>query len=156
MQVFDELYQVYKRDVYSLLLRLTGDPHQAEELTQEVFIRVFKYMAGFRGDSTVKTWLIRITYNVYNTWRKNHQHTLPLNSDVLGNDVIGSASRRIILDDILTQLTESEKLLITLRDINDLPYQDIAEILNINIGQVRVGLHRARKKFRKLYEEGSK
>lgn len=157
MHLFDEIYHTFKADVYSLLSHLTRDVHAAEELTQETFIRVYKYLPTYRGDSALKTWLIRIAYNIYFTWRKGHHHSYPLDNAVASStDPIDAVNQRIDLRSLLDNLTDSEKTLIVLRDINDLTYQDIAAVMGINIGQVRVGLHRARKRLRDQFKGGSK
>jgi len=78
LEAFDELVRLYERRIFNFALRLSGNHHDAEDITVETFIRVFNAIANFRGDATFSTWLFRIAHNVFLDMRKKeraHPHT---------------------------------------------------------------------------------
>ncbi len=154
-EVLTELYETYKKPIYTYLYRATLNSHTAEELTQDTFLKAFKSFGSFRGDASAKTWLFKIARNTYLTFMKKNDMTLEENvEDILVGDTkdqYAEMIEKMIIKTILLWLPEKERSLIVLRDINGLTYTEIAGIMNYTEGQVKVGLHRARKKFKEQY-----
>ncbi|MDW7652095.1 MAG: RNA polymerase sigma factor [Bacillota bacterium] len=155
--IFEELYSTYKKPVFNYLYRCTLNTHTAEELTQETFIRALKYFGSFRGESSAKTWLFKIARNIYlDHCRKYNTHT---ETDIAKQpvtdpfDAFASVDEQSLINKVLAGLKEDEREMIILRDANGLSYREIAEIMSFTEGQVKIGLFRARRKFRENYQQ---
>lgn len=155
--IFEEIYHTYKKPVYNYLYRCTLNVHTAEELTQETFLRALKYFSGFRGEAGAKTWLFKIARNAYLDRQKKNpplpeaditEHPIPDN-----NDAYASSNEKDFINKILHSLKDEERTILVLRDMNDLTYKEVAHIMSYSEGQVKIGLHRARKKFREAYQK---
>jgi RNA polymerase sigma-70 factor (ECF subfamily) len=160
---FAEVYREHSRAIYYLALRFLGDPTKAEDATHDVFLRAFKKMGDFRGDSSIRTWLYRITINhcrnLQQTWNERHmisgvddaiwEHA-PAKTDspfkALDTKELGERIQKA-----LEGLTEEYRLLILLVADGDLSYEEIATLTNQSADAVRGKLHRARKMFTALF-----
>jgi RNA polymerase sigma-70 factor, ECF subfamily len=160
---FTEIVRQYQHKVFNLCYRIIGDRQEAEDVAQEVFIAIFKSIDGFRGDSSFSTWIYRVTVNrsknrlKYLGRRSHRQHQTvedtaegqmtesPLSSDVPRPDgqALGRELERIIQDG-LAQLDEDYRVVLILRDIENLSYQEIAEVVDLPEGTVKSRLFRAR------------
>lgn len=160
---FTECVLIYQHKVFNICLRVMGDRTEAEDVAQEVFVAVFKYIDSFRGDSKFSTWLYRITINraqnrlKYLARRSYQSHDAidepehaalsesPLSSDVPRPDgqAIGN-ELEIIVQEGLAQLNEDFRLILVLRDIENMSYKEISEIVELNEGTVKSRLFRAR------------
>jgi RNA polymerase sigma-70 factor (ECF subfamily) len=137
----EELYRLYREPVRRYLCQLCGADDQAEELTQETFIKAYTGLLAFRGECSVATWLFRIARNLYlNSLRRPD----PARIDAAGEqrDLIGRA---------LGQLPEQQRSVLLLRDAEGLAYIEIADVLGISLAAVKVNLFRARNAFRQAY-----
>lgn len=157
-QLLEEIYQMYKPLIYNYLYRSTLNHHTAEELTQETFLKVFRFLHQFRKEASLKTWLFTIARNTYLDYlKKTKQGTISLESKGIQlmdpYDAIAAMDEKMVIRRILLKLSEKERTLIILRDQYAFTYREIAEIMGSTEGQVKVGLHRARKKFKTLYLE---
>ncbi|HEX7724688.1 MAG TPA: RNA polymerase sigma factor [Candidatus Paceibacterota bacterium] len=163
---FTELLHHHYERVHSLVLRLLRNRQDAEEITQDAFIRVHRGLANFRGDSSFSTWLCRIALNLarnrYWYWwrRRRDQHMCidaPLTSegDLTLADIIPSESYDAgeeavfheFIDGIsgaMDRLTTKHHEILILRNVQGLSYEEIAAILNINVGTVKSRIARAR------------
>lgn len=156
---FGAIYEAHSKSIYYLALRLLGDPTQAEDATHDVFLKAYRKMNQFRGDSAVRTWLYRITINhcqnLLQTWHHRHMinnaddhiwETAGLHSDsplrVLETKELGQRIK-ITLD----ALSEEYRLLLLLVADEKLSYQEIGELTEQTADAVRGKLHRARKAF---------
>jgi len=173
-QAFNQLILKYHRQVFNIAFRIFGDYHQAEEIAQDVFVRGFKAIKQFKFNSRFFTWLYRITINLSrNKLKKNtkaNQRNLSLDQPYLNSDDV-SFSREIpdlspapdrgILDKELNELIQCAlnsleydfREVIILRDIQQLSYEQIAQVLLINLGTVKSRLHRARSLLADILEE---
>lgn len=154
----EQLYKQHKDSVYRFFFRSTMNSHKAEELTQETFLRAFKGIGKFRGESSLKTWIFKIARNIQlNDLKKksNHLEEFVDTTEVFPNQYnqYENLEKQIIIQRVLNNMKEQEQTFILLRDFQDFSYAEIAEILNENEGKVKIGIYRARKKFKKLYQE---
>jgi RNA polymerase sigma-70 factor (ECF subfamily) len=152
----EEMYQTYKKPIYNYLYYLCHDPHHAEELTHDTFIKAFKSISGFRGESTIKTWLYQIARNTYLNKAKKLSSRLE-HSGLLDEHLQGASvdlDKKLNIEQVFQRMTKTESNLILLRE-HGFSYLEIAEILGLTEGKVKVGIHRAKKKFKELYFEES-
>ena len=156
---FQELVDRYKRQMYCLGLDLTGNHHDAEDLAQEVFVRAWKGLRTFRGDSAFRTWLHRVAINVVRTsqsrtgrWRQMFTDSTDEAPDVPSRDepVDAALARRQVIELALAALPEELRVAVTLRDLQGLDYREIAELLNVPIGTVESRIFRARQRLKPL------
>jgi len=160
---FNVLVSRHQGRVYRLLLRLLGDPAEAEDVAQEVFVTVFKAIDGFRGDSQLSTWLFRITVNHGKNRLKYHARRArdaqrELTEATTGGDGLlttGSVPERPdqkaealqaerLLRVALARLDDEQRELVVLRDVENLSYEEIQQQTGLPIGTVKSRLHRAR------------
>jgi len=164
---FKELVRQHQQIVYNLAYDLTGSREDAQDLSQEVFIRVYERLDSFRGDSRFSSWLYRITMNMWinNKKRKNFQvlkMSTPLEhfTDSTGNSFQPGhpdnpeqkADMAMISDHItraMTALSAKEKSVFVLRQFHDQELDEIAHILGISLGTVKSTLFRSLKKMQK-------
>ena len=163
MQRFEEIFQLYHRRVYSLCLRMIGNPTEAEDLTQDVFVQVFRKLGSFRGESAFTTWLHRLTINqVLMHFRKKHVRKEELTEDgELPVGIMIDRNRfnrspvldRLALDEAIVQLPQGYRMVFVLHDVEGLEHNEIASLLGCSIGTSKSQLHRARMKLRFLLRQ---
>jgi RNA polymerase sigma-70 factor (ECF subfamily) len=155
---FGELVNRYQNLVYNLTLRLTGNKAEAEDLSQEVFIRLMNKIGSFRGEAKFSTWLYRLTANYCRDWlRRRRFNSLPLEEGKLpvDSDPIEQAETLDLGNHIvkaLSQLPIDYRLVVVLRDIQGLSYQEIAASLKISLGTVKSRLSRGRSLLAKMLQ----
>lgn len=159
LDAFEELVRQYEKRVYAVALRSSGSPEDAADITQEVFLRAWRSIESFRGDSGFSTWLFRITMNlcVDHARHKNAQPQIqplvvgeedaerpipdpaPTPEEHLENSELGRE-----LAAALDEVSEEHRRIVLLRDVSGLSYTEIAEVLEISEGTVKSRLSRAR------------
>ncbi|HVS62487.1 MAG TPA: sigma-70 family RNA polymerase sigma factor [Thermoanaerobaculia bacterium] len=161
-EAFDEYYQMFAGLIYNLTLRQCGDPEAASDLSQEVLIRVYRSLGRFKGHSTLKTWTYRVCINLCRSkLGRRRLVTLPLERDDgslrdVPDEGPGpearaiSRSERDLLSAALPKLDLAFREAVVLRDLEDLSYQEIAEVLGVPIGTVRSRIARGRDQLRHL------
>jgi RNA polymerase sigma-70 factor (ECF subfamily) len=159
---FSELVDRYKNLVYAVILRTIDDRSRADDLAQEVFLRVFRGLPEFRGDSTLATWLFRITRNVCVETRNRRQfeHALQsLDAEVPGRSEAGTTDRaftdlelRDRLDKALAQLPAAARFIVSAHYLGGKKYEDLAQALDLPVGTVKTHIHRAKRRLRALLE----
>jgi RNA polymerase sigma-70 factor, ECF subfamily len=162
---FECLYWSHVRRVYGLCFRMVGNQDEAEDLTQEVFLRLFRKINTFRGQSALSTWLYRVTVNVVlMRLRKKPMMEIPLeNPNGLDNEAddaareVGTSDPRLLglvdrlnLQRAVDQLAPSSKAIFILHDIEGFKHDEIAEILGCSAGNSKSQLNRARMRLRRL------
>lgn len=168
---FDRLIGERSGEVYALLYRLTEDPEEARDLTQETFLRAFQSISRFRGDADLKTWLYRIAINQarnrWRWWRRRHrdvtvsldapdgqsEHTLGARLHAVGNNPEQETllrERENSLRTALRSLSRSYRETVILRDVEGLSYEEIASALEISVGTVKSRLSRGRLELRRI------
>jgi len=160
-EAFAALFEMHKRRVYSLCLRMTGNTAEAEDLTQEAFLQLFRKISTFRGESAFSTWLHRLAVNVVlmHLRKKGLQQVSldqadssqdePLKHDYGDNDkrLMGSIDR-ISLSRAIAELPPGYRTVFVLHDIEGYEHNEIAEIMNCSVGNSKSQLHKARMKLR--------
>lgn len=159
-QLLEEIYQQYKPLIYNYLYRSTLNHHTAEELTQDTFLKVYKSIHQFRKESSLKTWLFTIARNTFldSIKMKQNQEEAFDPTEVLmidQSDAFSSLDEKLLIRKILLKLSEKERTLIILRDYYYFEYREILKIIGSTEGQVKIGLHRGRKKFKEMYQRES-
>lgn len=164
---FAELYQTHSRAVYYLALRYLGDPQKAEDVTHDVFLKVFRKLSEFRGESSWRTWLYRITINhCHNVKQSWHSRNLVTNADdaVWDNAAapVDSPLRALETKELgqriqkaLDDLSEEYRLLLLLVADEELSYAEVATLTGQSADAVRGKLHRARKAFAVLFQQSA-
>jgi len=160
MAAFEELYTRHHRRVYSVCLRMLQSPSEAEDLTQDVFIQLYRKVGSFRGDSAFTTWLHRMTVNqVLMHFRKR---TVKLEKTTEEGEtpdqvVTGTANPermrivdKIALENAIEQLPAGYKNVFVLHDVEGYEHEEVARILGCSVGTSKSQLHKARIKLQKL------
>jgi RNA polymerase sigma-70 factor (ECF subfamily) len=157
-----DLVRRYQVRVFNLARISTGNDADAEDVAQEVFVRVFRGLRGYRGDSTFRTWLYRVALNVIRSHRARpslfgrFRRVEPDAADGSGglDDLPGpgnledSVAYRNAIDHALGRLPADLRTAVTLRDLDGLDYKEIAEVLGVPIGTVMSRIARGREKLR--------
>jgi len=167
---YEILLQRYQQPVYNLVYRLMNDPSDASDIVQEVFLKVFKNIGNFRGNSSLKTWIYRIAVNeAYNhrRWFSRHQRRevalgpeegLRSYADSLADtsrtpfDQAADHETFALVEAALDKLNPKFRAVVVLRDIEDLSYEEIATVLDVSIGTVKSRILRGREGLRKILE----
>src|SRR5580704_9763148 len=150
-EAFAILIAQYHQPLYSLIARSINDPADAADLTQEVFIKVFRSIRGFHGDASLRTWLYRIALreasNQRRWWSRHKRQEVPIDSPY---DQAVQSETRERLETALRQLPQAFRTVVVLREIEGFAYEEIAEILDLNIGTLKSRLTRGRSALRDL------
>lgn len=173
---FNRLVTERTPDVYALLCRLTDDPEEARDLTQETFLQAFRSVAHFRGEADLRTWLYRIAVNqARNRWRwwrrRRRDATVSLDAPASNGDderplasrlrdarapdpeqsaLAGERARALIA--ALGKLARPYREAVVLRDVEGLSYEEVAAALGVNVGTVKSRLSRGRLELRRRLE----
>jgi len=171
---FASLIAQYHQPLYSLIARSLTDPADAADITQEVFIKVFRSIRGFHGESSLRTWLYRIAVheasNQRRWWTRHKKQELTIDSpaeSAVGDEGVplaatladrgdspfdraAQAEMRQRVEEALRQVPEAFRTVVVLREIEGFAYEEIAEILNVSIGTVKSRLMRGRSALRAL------
>lgn len=160
---FNTLVRRYQVRIFNFARTLTANDSDAEDLAQEAFIRAFKGLRRFRGDSSFKNWLYQITANAARTHFGKRTRQAPvwerrIGSDDVPQDHIASTDpdvetatiRRQALDHALSTLSRDLRLPLVLHDVEGLEYQEIATVLDVPIGTIMSRIFRARRRLRPL------
>lgn len=163
-EAFDLLVRRYQSRLFQLIRIMTRGDEESEDLVQETFVRAFRAVHRFRGESTFRTWLHRIAVNVVRTHltRRGARRGAWLvetgdEDDALAelastDDLEGDVVRRRMIDQALARLPADLRLLVTLRDVQGLEYREIAAITRLPLGTVESRIFRSRRRLRPLLE----
>ena len=161
---FELLYDLHKRRVYSLCLRMTGNTAAAEDLTQEAFLQLFRKIGTFRGESAFSTWLHRMAVNVVlMQLRKKNLPVVPIDETTEGEEEgtirkeLGAADVRLAgsidrlhLQRAVDELPPGYRTIFVLHDVEGYEHNEIAAMIGCSIGNSKSQLHKARIKLRDL------
>lgn len=160
-----DLVAAHQRMVYGLAFNLLGDRDEALDVSQEVFLRVFRTLSGFRGQSALRTWIYRIVINQVRNrqrwWRRRHRsEVISLDEhlrefgdveskrDVLPDRLLASKETAARIWEALERLPFDQRMALMLREVDGLRYEEIAFSLNVAVGTVKSRLTRARQTLR--------
>jgi len=166
---FRELVETYSGRVFNMTFRMLGNREEAEDVSQEVFITVFKSIDSFRGDAKFSTWLYRVTANhcknrIKYLARRHDRNKAEFDERLERDQAAGSTGPQTVarpdqqlsnaetghlVHRLIGELDEDHRVLIILRDIEELSYEEIGQITELNEGTVKSRLHRARLALRK-------
>ena len=152
---FEILVRRHEKAIFNLVYRMLGNYDDAVETAQEVFLSAYRAIGQFRGESNFSTWLYRIALNHATTRRKStnlrQKRLVPIDgSDMVDDTQLGPAETlekkelRERVQRALNELEPEDATVILLRDLQDIPYEDVARVLKIPVGTVKSRLHRAR------------
>jgi RNA polymerase sigma-70 factor (ECF subfamily) len=153
------LFERYHGPVFDFLSRMTGDRVAAEDLVQDVFMRILKYRGTFRDDGSFETWLFRIARNARADYFRQRPPVDALGDEALDRPEpragparrLEAARERARLRRALLQLREDKRELLVLARYRDMKYEQIADILGIEVGAVKVRVHRALRELREIF-----
>lgn len=158
---FAAAYEESRDAVYGYLVYMTKDTTLAEDLSQEVFLRMFLYLDKFRGEASVRTWALRIARNVFLSYARRKRPLLleeqewepapDVDSNVPEEEVL-KKEQVVRVRKCLMYLAEQERTVLLLRDFEELSYEEIGRIMGLTVEVVKSRIYRARQKFRKVYE----
>ncbi len=174
-EAFGILIAQYHQPLYSLIARSLNDPADAADITQEVFIKVFRSIRGFHGEASLRTWLYRIALheasNQRRWWSRHKKQEITIDSPAESDDDesaglclsatladhadspfdhASQTETRERVEAALRQLPEAFRTVVILREIEGFAYEEIAEILNVNLGTIKSRLTRGRSALRAL------
>lgn len=166
-EAYETLLSRFQQPVYNLALRLLNDPSDACDVAQEVFLKVFRNVGQFRGQSSLKTWVYRIAINEAHNQRRwffRHRHReVGLEEeqeearsmvDVLPDagpspfDFVFDQEKHVLIEEALTRINPTFREVVVLRDIMDLSYEEIADVLQLSLGTVKSRILRGREALR--------
>ena len=160
---FGKLVEQYQHKVYHLALRMCGSADEAADIAQEAFLAAWRGLPSFRGDSGFATWLYRLTSNAaidYLRRQKKERGDMSLDDEDLGLDAVDTgpgpqdAAERTEVRSVvaagLQELSEGHRQVLVLREIQGLSYEEIADVLEVDLGTVKSRISRARSALRKI------
>ena len=161
---FEQLVIRHQDLVFSLAYKLTGNREMANDVAQEAFIRAWKAIEKFRGDSTFSTWIYRITVNTAWTLRKKAKKHNTLNIDDTYEPIVIDEKKdpelvainsdlSSVLINALDKITIEQRIIVELKNIEGRSHKEIADYLDISVTAAKVRLHRAHQKLRQILEE---
>jgi RNA polymerase sigma-70 factor (ECF subfamily) len=163
---FQEIYHQYQRKVYATCRRMLSNQEEAEDVTQDVFLQVFRKLHTFRGEATLSTWLHRVTINaVLMHIRRNKKwacespsedgdmESIPTKPDNRRLETI--RLDQIALENAIAQLPPGCRTIVVLHDVEGYEHQEISQRLGISEGTSKSQLHDARMKLRRMLVEGT-
>ncbi|MEJ2325614.1 MAG: sigma-70 family RNA polymerase sigma factor [Anaerolineales bacterium] len=162
-EAFNLLVLAHQRFVYNLAVRSVSDPHEAQDISQEAFLRAWMALPSFKARSRFRTWLYRIVVNLCYTrlpGLRRELDALPV-EEVFGmmdesrlnpSKAAELSEQRDYLHTQIENLPDSYRMMIVLRYQQGFSYEEIAEILGVPMGTVKTGIHRARKQLREALQ----
>jgi len=170
-QAYETLLLRFQQPVYNLALRLLNDPSDASDVVQEVFLKVFRNVGHFRNQSSLKTWIFRIAINEAHNQRRwffRHRHRevgmederedARSRADLLADsaqspfDYVLDQEQQALIEEAVARINPTFRAAVVLRDLTDLSYEEIAEILQISLGTVKSRILRGREALRQELE----
>ena len=161
---FEQLVIRHQDLVFSLAYKLTGNREMANDVAQEAFIRAWKAIEKFRGDSTFSNWIYRITVNTAWTFRKKDNKNNTLNIDDTYEPIVIDEKKdpelvainsdlSSVLVNALDKIPIEQRIIVELKNIEGRSHKEIADYLDISVTAAKVRLHRAHQKLRQILEE---
>lgn len=168
---FGELVRRYQDRLYNTVYRLVGHMEDAQDVVQETFLNAYQSLNNFKQESQLFTWLYRIAINTAISHKRKHRAVVSIDTSRNGEAGMepfdgsetsrpGHAMERAEderqVQDALNRLSPEHRIVLILKDMDELKYEEIAEILEVPIGTVRSRLHRARQELRDVFKRSGK
>jgi RNA polymerase sigma-70 factor (ECF subfamily) len=157
LHAFERLVERHRDVVFRVTARIVGSDDEAEDVTQDTFLRAFHRLEHYRGDAPFRTWLLRIAHNTavtYLTTRRAAESVDTVSEDLTAAVARGGPAERLEraerlrrLDTKVKALSPGHRAVLVLRDIEGLSYEEIARVTDSPVGSVKARLHRAREEF---------
>ena len=160
---FEKLVTAYEKNVYNIALRMVGDPDDAADMTQETFIKAYRALSGFRGDSKFSSWLYRIASNVCLDFLRSRSRHPQVSLSTVDEDDRATFElpdmrqnpeeqlmKKLSMEAVrrgLEQLPEQQRQILVLRELGGLSYAELAQTLGLEEGTVKSRIFRARKRL---------
>ncbi len=165
-EAFAALVKAYEKPVYNLCLRMTGNAHDAQDLSQEAFLKAWRGLRFYKFESNFSTWLYRLTANVcIDFLRRQKRRTavsltadddqeleVPDKAPALEEQLLHKEAREAVAR-AMDQLEEEFRLVLTLRVLEDMTYEQIAQVMDLKVGTVKSRLARARMKLKEILQQ---
>ena len=158
-KAFERMVRENQNKIYAVCLNMMKNPHDAQDAAQETFIKAYRSLRGFKGDSKVETWLTRIAVNACLDALRARRETeniddkYDLAADETPETELEKADIRREVRGALASLPPDMRSVVVLRDVEGYSYEEVAEMLRLNIGTVRSRLARARSKLKNIFSE---
>jgi RNA polymerase sigma-70 factor (ECF subfamily) len=165
IDAFEDLIRAYEKKIYSIAYNMMNSREDAQDVTQETVLKIFRSLSMFNGKSTFSAWIYKVTTNTCLDELRKRKHTL-LSIEKMSEDGVQFRDDAYTSEELLTQkllgqrisaeidtLSPDYKLMIVLRDVQGMSYQQIAEITGISIGTVKSRINRARRQLREKLED---
>lgn len=156
---FAQIIDDHKNLVYSILLRMTDDHEEANDLAQEVFVKVYRQLKQFKGKSKLSTWIYKITYfhglshlRKQKRWVGEEYYSNAESDDNVEDDIALEEMKGHVAE-CINRLKPLERTAITLFYLDELSVKDVADIMNISESYVKVTVHRAKKNLKGLIKK---
>jgi RNA polymerase sigma-70 factor (ECF subfamily) len=167
---YDELVRTYSASIFHVAYRMLGDSAEASDIVQEIFLKVFRNIGGFKGEAALKTWIFKIAFseilNRLRWWKRRHRFATVSLDDQPGGvgtgpargvvaltptpeQALQSKEEETAIQQALAKLSREHRSIIVLRDIEGFSYNEIADVLGVSIGTVKSRLARARGDLKK-------
>lgn len=161
-QAYIHIINTYKNPLYSTILRMTRNPQTAQDFVQEAFIKIYEQLPKYDGMGSFKSWLYRVAINycIDEFRKKSYQlkseelHDTHLINEQHPEVILLKNEQSRQLEKLIAGLPEIERMIVLLRYVNELSYDEMAQLLDIPLSDVRNKLHRAKKKMRQQVKEG--
>lgn len=154
-QAFKLLMEKYKTDIYYTVRRIVFSHDDADDVTQNVLIKVWRHLDHFRGDSSLKTWITRICVNESLTFIEKKKKLLNLYDDnytdfmlktVAEDKYLSEDKIQMLLQQAIMKLPEKQRIVFTMRYYDETPYEEMSKILDTSVGALKASYHFASKK----------
>lgn len=168
IDAFEKIIEAYESKVFGVIYHMINDKNEVEDIAQEVFIKVYKNLHKFQGNSSLYTWIYRITVNLCLDVIKSKKKVIYLDDTIktedgeidrelpsnekTGEEIYEEKELKDIMRKCISKLPEKQRAMVILRDIKGLSYEEISEITNIKLGTVKSQINRARIKLKELLE----
>jgi RNA polymerase sigma-70 factor, ECF subfamily len=155
--IFDHLYEEHSSYVYNTCLGIMGNPDDARDAMQDTFLQVYRSLGKFKGKSAIRTWIHRIAINKCMDMlrsRPKHESVESIESFAEIDPPGNNREVESMVRETIGRMRPDHRVVLTLFYFQEFSYQEIAEMLGTRLSQVRMCLHRARKAFRTLYDDG--
>ena len=169
LKAYEEIISLYEKKVFSTIYYMVKNDNEIEDIAQEVFIKIYKNLGNFKEESTLYTWIYRITINVCIDEIKKRKKVVYLDETIDTEDgemelqlpdeskspseIVEENDLKERLERCIRKLPENQRIMIVLRDIKGFTYMEIAEMLKMNLGTVKSKINRARASLKELLDE---